>query len=276
MLAYQCSGHNLGEKSGQKSEHKEPPVLVCLHGFLGSGDDWQWLTPALEKHFHIVIVDLPGHGHSTVLPDDEPGFDGFTDALEHMVEALGLKRFSLLGYSLGGRLAMAYAGRYPQRLDHLLLEGAHPGFLSDDPLSNERQSRFYSDQKWADRFINEPVTQVLEDWYQQAVFADLSNHQRQVLIEARANQSGVGLAKAMTAFSLSQQPDFRSMLKKRPCPVHYFYGDRDEKFGALGRQLMSDHCLKGLHSMDSCGHNIHREQPQALAELMTRLILVES
>ena len=243
MLASQCFGA------------KSQPALVLLHGFLGSSDDWMSLVPELGNDACLVIVDLPGHGNSPFIHGLD--FSGFAEVLEQTIIELELKQFSLLGYSLGGRLAMSYATQYPNRLSALLLEGSHPGLLDRD----EQEARLASDQCWANRFIVEPVTRVLADWYQQPVFANLSESQRQQLIEDRSLQQGSDLGEAMMSFSLGRQPDFRPFLCDSNYPVHYLYGERDRKFAGLGRHLKEMGCLTSLQCISGSGHNVHREKP---------------
>ena len=254
MLACQCFGS------------ESLPPMVLLHGFLGSSDDWKDLVRELDNDFYLVVIDLPGHGKSPALPKQD--FFRFAGALEQTVTGLGLEQFVLMGYSLGGRLAMAYAKEFSCRLKALLLEGSHPGL----PEKSEKEMRLAADQRWADRFKNEAVASVLKDWYQQAVFADLTDIQRHKLIEVRSSQTGASLADVMMAFSLGRQPDFRCSLRDTGCPVHYFYGERDSKFAGLGRSLKEQGCLTSLQCIAGSGHNIHREKPAELANSIRQLI----
>ncbi|OED42925.1 2-succinyl-6-hydroxy-2,4-cyclohexadiene-1-carboxylate synthase [Endozoicomonas sp. (ex Bugula neritina AB1)] len=253
-LSYRCQGD------------RSKPALVLLHGFMGSTEDWQRLTDYLQSHFYIILIDLPGHGNSAL--NDVSGFADFSYRLEQLLGGFDLESFSLMGYSLGGRLAMAFAQQTSQCVDVLLLEGAHPGLVVDA----EREQRRISDQQWADRFNREPVADVLMDWYQQPVFSDLSQQQRQALICMRAGQQGNRLAQAMMSFSLSVQADYREALRKMDFPVHYFAGERDSKFLSIGRSLLDDHCLSGLHLIPFSGHNIHKEQPEALSNIILSIV----
>jgi pimeloyl-ACP methyl ester carboxylesterase len=109
------------------------PALLALHGWLDNAGSFDKLAPLLCEHFHIVALDLPGHGRSAQRPPglwyhyvDYPG-----DALA-AADALGWARFSLLGHSLGGAVACAVAAACPQRVRQLLLIEAL-GPLADDP-----------------------------------------------------------------------------------------------------------------------------------------------
>ena len=262
-LAYYCYGST------------SAPALVLLHGFLGSAADWSALITRLKDDYFLIVIDLPGHGASQWQEQDDQGSQYFCHRLEQTLQAVASDHkllpsfgFSVLGYSLGGRLAMACASAFADRIERLFLEGAHPGLLCEQA----RQERHHSDLHWARRFAGEPLPQVLHDWYQQPVFADLNQRQIEALIAQRSGVNGSLLAKAMMAFSLSRQPDYRPALVRlrveQQCPIHYVHGIRDHKFARVGQQLLAESAVDTVDSISQCGHNVHRQQPEAMAQLL--------
>jgi pimeloyl-ACP methyl ester carboxylesterase len=97
------------------------PTLVLLHGVLASLHTWDGWVMALQKHYRIVRLDIPGFGLSGRLPDGHYHPDKAIPFLEKVRAALGLERFHLAGNSMGGLLSWLYAARYPQRVDKLIL-----------------------------------------------------------------------------------------------------------------------------------------------------------
>jgi len=98
------------------------PRLLALHGWLDNAASFDRLAPLLCGHFHIVAIDLPGHGRSGHRP---PGtwyhyVDYLGDALA-AADALGWTQFGLLGHSLGGAVASMLAAACPQRIERLFL-----------------------------------------------------------------------------------------------------------------------------------------------------------
>lgn len=98
------------------------PRLLALHGWLDNAASFDRLAPLLCEHFHIVAIDLPGHGRSGHRP---PGtwyhyVDYLGDTLA-AADALGWTRFGLLGHSLGGAVASMLAAACPQRIERLFL-----------------------------------------------------------------------------------------------------------------------------------------------------------
>lgn len=256
------------------------PTLVLLHGFLGSGRDWDALRQALGNRLRVLTPDLPGHGLNP-LPCSEFDFDGVCDAMEHYLAEHEVSQFHLLGYSLGGRLALHLAkrlqakqeqdGHQSERLLSLTLESCHPG-LADESARNERLG---SDGLWAERLANEPLGQFLDDWYRQGVFAHLDDVSRARLIEKRLQDhpdtQRNQLVALYRATSLGRQQDLWQLPALLSCPVNFVYGEHDSKFAAIARNWQqlapaNSHCIRGA------GHNCHAEQPGALAALLLSLI----
>lgn len=236
------------------------PVLVLLHGFLGAASDWQPLQIQLPD-VHCVPLDLPGHGSSQDTPlchmTDFPAW------LQQQLTLREIRHYHLLGYSLGGRLALQFAATQPAGLQSLLLENAHPGLMS----AMERQLRINTDAQWARRFYRQPLAEVLTDWYQQPVFADLSADERQQLIQTRANNDARALARALCRYSLARQADFRFWIKTTSTPVLYLCGTEDSKFQAIGNALQGTAPRLQLALLPG-GHNLHRATPDRMAQII--------
>ncbi|CAH0533842.1 2-succinyl-6-hydroxy-2, 4-cyclohexadiene-1-carboxylate synthase [Vibrio stylophorae] len=262
-LACEVFGNHLNQR----------PVLVLIHGFLGSSHDWHRTIEHLPVNQPVLAIDLPGHGRSPLLdPNDaEARWDmaQICDAIKRTINYCGVREYWLVGYSLGARLAMQYAVRSQSQdagLLGVMLEAGHPGLTE----SAERPARWHHDQAWAHRFESEPLAQVLDDWYQQGVFASLNRRQRGKLIALRAENHGPSLAMMMRQCSLAKQPDWRlhwpSDLK-----THYLVGAQDDKFMALAQQLAQQsgwHC----HTIAKAGHNTHQQQPRAFAARMMQIL----
>ncbi len=237
------------------------PWLVMLHGLLGSGEDWQPILPYLTD-WPVLLVDLPGHGASASLKAAD--FDDVSRQLTRLLTQYAVADFWLLGYSLGGRIAMHYACQGEAAgLRGLLVEGGHPGLAS----AEEREARRRHDADWARRFRHDPLNRVLPDWYRQPVFASLSPAQRSSLIALRSGNHGLAVADMLEATSLSRQPYLAEALQRLQVPFGYLCGSQDTKFQALATQ----HRLP-LLSVDGAGHNAHQANPSGYAERVRQFI----
>jgi len=96
------------------------PVLLLVHGMAGSSVTWKHVMPALAKRFTVVAPDLLGHGESDK-PRAEYSLGAHTDTLRDLLDALGRRRATVVGQSLGGGIAMQFAYQFPERCERLVL-----------------------------------------------------------------------------------------------------------------------------------------------------------
>ena len=244
--------------------------LVFLHGFLGTPTEWLALLDRLPAAWRqrCHCLTLPGHGPEA--PDAMP-WPLLADWLDHELARRQIRRAVLYGYSLGGRLALHYAtsaqslhtdGR--SKLAGLVLESANPGLTSPEA----RRERMHSDALWVQRLRRESLRSVLEGWYRQPVFSDLTPARREELITLRSQHEPRRLAHMLAASSLARQPDLRPWLQCTSLPVLYLYGAADQKFANLAAELLAAcPALEGAR-IPSAGHNLHLTSPDEVAAVL--------
>jgi len=96
-------------------------TVVLLHGFGADKDTWSRFGKHLTPHFRVIAPDLPGFGESSADPDMDYSINAQVDRVRAFLKALGIETFHLGGSSMGGSIAGAYAVRYPQDVNSLLL-----------------------------------------------------------------------------------------------------------------------------------------------------------
>ncbi|OOF53799.1 2-succinyl-6-hydroxy-2,4-cyclohexadiene-1-carboxylate synthase [Rodentibacter genomosp. 2] len=239
--------------------------IIFLHGLLGTASDWQKVIENLP-HFRCISLDLPFHGKAK-----ESAVCHFNDTSKYLSKqiqsAVKNEPYILVGYSLGGRIAMHYALQAnveKGNLQAVVLEGANLGLKTEE----EKQARWQNDTHWATRFTCESPESVLEDWYKQPVFSHLTAHQRAKLVEKRKANCGANIGKMLLATSLAKQPDFREKVRSSSLPFFYFCGEQDQKF-----QLLAQTENYHLITIPNSGHNAHLENPMFFAKKLESLIL---
>ena len=115
---------------------KNPP-LVFLHGFLGNKEDWDEVITQLEDRFWCLSVALPGHGSPFSLT--------FSQALQATLKSHGIEQAALVGYSMGGRLALHALQDTPEMGSNVIALSSHPGLREE----SERISRIGEELKWS-------------------------------------------------------------------------------------------------------------------------------
>lgn len=237
------------------------PVIVCLHGLLGSSEDWSGCTELLTD-YPLLCIDLPGHGLSQHLHCDDFKMccDQISHVLRHHIPSQA--PIVLLGYSLGARifmngLARNYFNAFNIKL--LICESGHFGLKSDE----QKRQRFSQDYAWAARFTNEALETVLDDWYQQPVFQSLSQMQRNALINKRLKNVGTSVASTLMATTLAKQDYLLDLLKNSNIPIHCICGEKDNKFKQLNEYSGLPYSF--IHQ---AGHNAHIDDPQAFTNIV--------
>lgn len=112
------------EVDGQRFEYGiggDGEAIVFVHGFGGDKRMWTRSVAELVDRYRVVVVDLPGHGGSTRSADQTYTLDAMGEALGRFVDAADLPRFHLVGSSMGGGVALAYAIENPDRVQSLTL-----------------------------------------------------------------------------------------------------------------------------------------------------------
>jgi pimeloyl-ACP methyl ester carboxylesterase len=108
------------------AQRPEAPDLVLLHGFTGHARSWDAFAEAMSDRYRILALDQRGHGESAWAADGDYGTEAMVQDLKAFVAALKLDRFSLLGLSMGGGVAMHYAGERPAGLAELVIVDIGP------------------------------------------------------------------------------------------------------------------------------------------------------
>ncbi|MGB3292466.1 MAG: 2-succinyl-6-hydroxy-2,4-cyclohexadiene-1-carboxylate synthase [Phormidesmis sp.] len=241
-------------------EPSNPPLLL-LHGFLGSHRDFDVLLPTLSQHFYCISVDLPGHGKSLSVPDSYT-FSGAAIALLTLLDHLHISQTHLLGYSLGGRLALYLRCHYPQRFTRTILESASPGLKT----AEERIARRESDEAIAHQLATIPLPDFLAQWYSNPLFVSLQAHRDLYadMLQRRQNNRPAELAKALRGFSLGSQTSLWNCLAQIERPLLLLVGALDSKFVAINHDMLSHSQPSqrvSLKILTGCGHNAHLENP---------------
>ncbi|MGH3147346.1 MAG: 2-succinyl-6-hydroxy-2,4-cyclohexadiene-1-carboxylate synthase [Rubrobacter sp.] len=242
------------------------PALLFLHGFMGSSADWVGVTSALEDRFYCIAPDLPGHGASLGLPSGSYSFDGAARTTIRVLDRLDIRRAAIVGYSMGGRLALYLALRYPERCTALFIESASPGL--EDAAGREARRR--SDGEVAARLESGDFEGFLVDWYSRPLFASLARREGLVeeMVAARRANDPAELARTLRGMGAGAQPSLLGELPDLVVPALAVAGDLDEKFGVISRRMAEASPNVRAASVAGAGHNVRAEASEAYLRLL--------
>jgi 2-succinyl-6-hydroxy-2,4-cyclohexadiene-1-carboxylate synthase len=267
MMRVRVEAHGAGahlnvERWGQvKSQSREDEPLVLLHGFTGSAETWEPFARTLGARFSLVAVDLLGHGCSDSPVDSERyRIDRCVEDLLTLLDRLQLERIHLLGYSLGGRVALHLALAAPERVGTLVLESASPGL--GDP--SERAARLKADAELASLLERDGVEAFVDRWERHPLFATqnrLPSDVRSRLRAQRLRSNPAGLAGSLRGAGAGAQEALHERLREVRQPALLLVGELDSKYREMGRFMAAAMPEATLVVVPNSGHAIHLEQP---------------
>jgi 2-succinyl-6-hydroxy-2,4-cyclohexadiene-1-carboxylate synthase len=244
------------------------PPLLLLHGFTGSGATWEVNLPAFQPYFRVITLDLPGHGASDAPPDPRCySIEQTAAATVAILDSLKIAKAAVLGYSMGGRIALYFAVHYPEQVERLILESASPGLLT----GQERADRVASDEALAGFIEQKGLTAFVDRWEKLPLFASQANlpvEVRAKLRRQRLQNQPTGLANSLRGVGTGQQPSLWENLAGLTCPVLLLAGELDPKFKATGQQMQARLPAARLEIVAGAGHTIHLEKPREFENLV--------
>ena len=247
--------------------------LLLLHGFTGSAATWTALIDALPPHFCTIAPDLIGHGRSDSPLDAERYRMAHCVAdLLAMLDALEVERADVLGYSMGGRLALHLATAAPDRVGALVLESSSPGIAD----AAERQARAAADQALAESIKREGLAAFVERWERLPLFASqasLPEDTRARLHTQRLRNNPLGLANSLRGMGAGQQEGLWDRLASLDIPTLLIAGELDVKYRVLASQMATALPNARAVIVPGGGHAVHLEQPQSFAKNVLEFLL---
>lgn len=231
------------------------PGILLLHGFLGSGEDWKYYADMLKSRYACFMPDLPGHGATTALDDAPRTFENIAGQIAELAGKLQTRPFHLVGYSMGGRLALYLALEYRELFRSAVIISSSPGLKT----VAERAMRRDSDSRLAES-ITGNFDSFLDKWYRLNLFEPLKNHSLfPEILERRRKNNPEALAAALRQMSTGQQPSLWQKLNKNKLPIEFFVGEKDTKYVEIGRQMVNLCPYSELVIFPGCGHTLHIE-----------------
>lgn len=232
---------------------------VFLHGFTGLASDWKPLWQNLASGQQLAL-DLPGHGAN---PQNDCCFEAMTAQIWQDLDDMQINTIHLVGYSMGGRLALYLALMFPQRIQSTVLISASAGLAE----AAARKGRQKADEQLAKRLEQHGLEDFLKEWYQQDLFAGLrqwSGFEALVHDKLKHHQA-TRLAQSLRQGGTGVAPSMWEHLPELQMPTLFVSGQKDHKFCQLGQQMQAL-CPDSQFEIVAGGHAPHLEGAPALAE----------
>jgi 2-succinyl-6-hydroxy-2,4-cyclohexadiene-1-carboxylate synthase len=231
------------------------PTVLMLHGFTNTGGSWDPVVAALGERYRAIAPDIRGHGSASELRPVT------LEAVIADLDAVAPDRFTLVGYSQGGRIALHAALALGERVERLVLIGASPGIA--DPV--ERAARRAADEALAGEIEASSIEEFAARWAATPMLADQPEEVRAAAHADRLRSTPTGLAAALRGLGTGALPSLWRRLAELPMPVVLIAGERDERFRAIGERMRRETPCSKLIVVAGAGHAVHLEAPEQVA-----------
>ncbi|MBN3959551.1 2-succinyl-6-hydroxy-2,4-cyclohexadiene-1-carboxylate synthase [Nostoc sp. NMS8] len=244
------------------------PLILFLHGFMGNIDEFDEPIKLLSDDFDYLTIDLPGHGKTQVLgEEDYYTMANTADALINLLDELKIAKCFLVGYSMGGRLALYLALHFSERFYKVVLESASPGL----PTEAEQLERIKLDQQIAKKLTisleKSDLAAFLSHWYNQPIFGYIKNHpEYDRMVKSRLQNNPQELAKSLRFMGTGCQPSLWEKLQFNTIPMLLLVGECDQKFLSINTEMTKICEFAQIKIISNAGHNIHFENTLAFVE----------
>jgi 2-succinyl-6-hydroxy-2,4-cyclohexadiene-1-carboxylate synthase len=245
--------------------------LLLLHGFTGDRTTWQPFLASWEK-YKVIAIDIIGHG-GTESPSEVACYEIEKAAADivGLLDALHIQKTHLLGYSMGGRLALTIACLYPERVKSLILESCTPGLETDE----EKAARIRQDEALAAKIEAEGVASFIKYWENIPLFATqkrLPEQKQAEIRKQRLQNNPTGLANSLRGMGTGKQPSWWRSLPDLTMPVLLLCGEYDEKFCRILKRMKDVLPNAQLFQFSEAGHAIHVEQPEKFDTIVVEFL----
>ena len=243
------------------------PPIVFLHGFLGAGSDWGEIAAPLAEDYFCVCPDLPGHGANITRDfDAQLSIPQLALELRALCAALSLSAPIVVGYSLGGRVALAAAVQHPEIMQALMLESTSAGLDTEA----ERQARAATDDARAAVLLADGIAAFMRTWYAAPLFESLQMRPQLLakLQAARMCNDARWMSKVVSELSPGRAASVWAELPSVRLRTLLLAGALDVRYTESAQRMCAAMPNAICNVVADAGHNVHLEQPTAYIQAL--------
>ena len=245
------------------------PPLLMLHGVTGHARTWDEEAAALAARYRVLALDQRGHGDSDPSPDADYTVATLSADVAAFADALGLARLSIVALSMGGRVAIAFAGQAPARVDRLVIVDIGPeiseaGMVRVGTLMARSPELFPSlEHALAFHRLTNPL-------YTEAMLRHRVEHGTRPVEGGLTWKYDRGLRDAVRAGTWRDPIDLWPLWRAITCPILLVRGaDSDVLSADIAKRMLDDNANVRFEEVAGAGHTVPGDQPAAFRALLS-------
>ena len=256
----------------KKMKKRNSVTLFLIHGFAGSSEDWKECLEFLNVKYNTISVDMPGFGKSDkpeIVQFYQPGYLNLI--IDEIIHRLKLENVVLVGYSMGGRIALNYCMYNQSKIKILIVESSSPGIQN----LYEREERKRKDNELINLIQSQGLRGFVEYWSGIELFQSQKNLplNKQLTQNIRRYQnSPIGLINSLKGFGTGEMEPLWKNLNELEMPTLLITGEYDLKYNMINQDMKKMIPVSQHTIVPEAGHNIHLEKPEEFVILVDNFI----
>lgn len=260
MLKYYYSS----EKFIHYTDQGDGLVLCFIHGYLENESIFSSITKQMSRYCRCISIDIPGHGLSCV--QDNLSMDSISILIKSLMESLNIDKFSLIGHSMGGYVALAYAELYPESLNSIVLVHSSANADSEDKKNRRRKEINLIRNGMKDFICAYSIPSIFYDKTRAVYEKQILN----IVSEAKKN-SDQGVISAL--YCMTNRKDKNKMLENLFIPKFLFLGKYDTFIDCEKARLEAYSLGMQVFVFDHSAHVCFIEEELKCLSLLRKLCL---
>lgn len=244
---------------------KGEAVIVLLHGYLENLDIWEGFAGLLAHRYRVISLDLPGLGISEVKSETHT-MDFLACVVKGVLDGLGVGKCFMTGHSMGGYVAQAFAAKYPEMLQGLILFHSTPDADTEEKKEDRRREK---------ELIRSNKKELLASMFAPKGFAEQNHGRLRDEIEGFEELATINDDEGIIAIlnGLIERPDRNEMLRKLKVPQLFIFGRHDALIPVeAAEKIIAAQPQAEVAWLENSGHMGFIEEPEASVEIISSFI----
>ena len=224
----------------------------------------------ISDHYYSITLDIVGHAKSTFNDlNSDYSVDDWCDDLSEILDSLNIDKLNICGYSMGGRLAIAFATKNPRRVNTLLLESTSLGIKD----KKAKEERYQEDLKLCED-IKTNFPKFVQKWKKNPLFSDQSKRNKiqfKRQREDRISHIPTQLSKALKIFSQGNMKSYENEFSKFKFPILIINGSEDLKYLKITKEMTKLNENVTHYIISNSIHNTHLENLDAFVDILKNI-----